>query len=79
MLISAEEARALTYKINDEYIEAILERPIREAIEKGHYHCYITFGDMYSLLEATLILKEKGYTYEYSTNNLILEIKWERI
>ncbi len=79
MLINAEEARAAINKINSEYIEAILERPIREAIEKGHYHCYIIFGDMYSLLEATLILKEKGYTYEYSTDNLILEIKWERM
>lgn len=79
MLINAEEARAATYKINNEYIEAILEQAIREAIEKGHYHCYITFGDMYTLLQATLILKAKGYTYEYSIDNLTLEIKWGRM
>ena len=76
MLISAEEARAATSKINNEYIEALLEQAIREAIEKGHYHCYITFGDLYTLLEATFILKEKNYTYEYSTDRLILEIHW---
>lgn len=76
MLINAEEARAATDKINSEYIEAILEQAIKEAIEKGHYHCYVTFGDTYALIEATLILKEKGYAYEYSTDRLTLEIKW---
>lgn len=76
MLINAEEARAATNKINNEYIEALLEQAIREAIEKGHYHCYITFGDLYTLIEATFILKEKNYTYEYSTDKLTLEIHW---
>lgn len=37
MLINAEEARAATNKINNEYIESILEESIKEAIAKGHY------------------------------------------
>lgn len=69
MLINAEEARAATHKINNEYIEGILEKPIREAITKGHYCCYITFGDIYAILDAIAILKEKGYKYHQATDD----------
>lgn len=76
MLISAEKARVTTHKINDECIEAILEQAIEEAIKKGHYYCYVTFGDTYALIEATFILKEKKYSYEYCSNKLTLKIEW---
>lgn len=77
MLINAEEARAATNKINSEYIEGILEKPIREAITKGHFYCYITFGDVYAAVEATAILKEKGYKYCRSAGNQhCYKIEW---
>lgn len=69
MLINAEEARAATNKINSECIEAILDKPIREAITKGLFYCYITFGDTYAAVEATAILKEKGYKYRRSAGD----------
>lgn len=58
MLINAEEARAATNKINSEYMESILEESIKEAIAKGHFYCYITFGDTYAILDAIAILKK---------------------
>lgn len=76
MLINAEEARAATNKINS-YIEGILEKPIREAITKGHFYCYITFGDVYTACEATAILKGKGYKYRRSAGDqLCYKIEW---
>lgn len=77
MLISAEKARVTTHKINDECIEAILDKPIREAIAKGHFCCYITFGDIYAVFEAIAILKEKGYRYHQVTGDqFCYKIEW---
>lgn len=77
MLINAEEARAATNKINSEYIEGILEEPIREAITKGLFYCYITFGDTHTILDAIAILKKKGYKYHQATDDLFCyKIEW---
>jgi hypothetical protein len=77
MLINAKEARAATNKINSEYIESILEESIKEAIAKGHFYCYITFGDTYAAIEATAILKKRGYKYRRSAGDqLCYKIEW---
>lgn len=77
MLINAEEARTATNKINSECIEGILEKPIREAIAKGHFCCYITFGDIYAIVDAIAILKEKGYRYHQATDDqFCYKIEW---
>lgn len=77
MLIKAEEARAATNKINSEYMESILEESIKEAIAKGHFYCYITFGDTYAILDAIAILKKMGYKYHQATDDLFCyKIEW---
>lgn len=77
MLINAEEARAVTYKINNKCLEAILEEAIKGAIAKGHFCCYITFGDIYAAVDAIAILKEKGYRYHQATEDqFCYKIEW---
>lgn len=77
MLINAKKARYTTNKVNGECIESILQKPIKEAMEKGHYHCYITFGNIYAAIDAIAILKEKGYKYHQAAEDqLCYEIEW---
>ena len=77
MLINAEKARATTDKINNECIESILQKSIEEAMAKGHYHCYITFGNIYAVFNAMAILREKGYKYDPATEEqFCYKIEW---
>ena len=76
-MITAKEARAIAGKINSEYVELILEKSIKEAITKGYFYCYITFGDMYAAIDAMAILKEKGYKYRQAAGDqLCYKIEW---
>ena len=76
-LINAKKARDTTNKVNSEYIESILQKSIKEAIAKGHYHCYITFGNIYAVVDAMAILREKGYGYHQATEDrLCYKIEW---
>ena len=76
-LINAKKARETTNKVNGQYIESILQNSIKEAMVKGHYHCYITFGNIYVAFDAMAILKEKGYKYHQTAGNqLCYKIEW---
>lgn len=76
-LISAKKARETTNKVNGQYIESILQKSIKEAMVKGHYYCYITFGNIYAAFDAMMILKEKGYKYRQAAEDrLYYKIEW---
>jgi hypothetical protein len=76
-LINAKKARDITNKVNSEYIESILQKSIEEAVIKGYFYCYITFGDTYAAVDAMTILKEKGYKYYRVTEDqLCYKIEW---
>jgi len=76
-LIDAKKARYTTDKVNSECVESILQKSIKEAMAKGHYHCYITFGNIYAAIDAMAILREKGYGYcEAAADKLTYKIEW---
>lgn len=76
-LIDAKKARYTTNKINSECIESVLQKSIEEAMAKGHYHCYITFGNIYTVIDAVAILREKGYGYRQAAEDrLCYKIEW---
>ena len=76
-LVNAKIAREITDKVNTKHIESIVQNSIKEAIDKGYYHCYITFDDMYAAIDAMTILKEKGYKYRQAVRDqLCYKIEW---
>lgn len=76
-LINAKNARKTTDTVNTVHLESVLQNSIKEAIMKGHYHCYITFDNIYAAADAIAILKEKGYGYRQAVGNqFCYKIEW---